>query len=111
MNTTKIVPTPPETTEKTGETSQATKPDSNPPNSLEVPMKRLLTAETRPRFASGVSNWTSVWRTTTLMLSKAPQTNSIEKENQKDRESPKATVAIPKPATAQSKARPAFCIG
>src|SRR5215831_15359068 len=97
---------PPETTEKMGPNQWATKPDSNPPSSLDVPIKRLLTAETRPRFSSGVSNCTKVWRTTTLTLSVAPQTKSIMNETQNQRENPNPMVARPKPATAQSKVRP-----
>src|SRR5581483_10140001 len=93
--TTKIVPIPPDTTETTGPNQCATVPDSNPPSSLEVPMNRLLTAETRPRFSSGVSNCTNVWRTTTLTLSTAPQTKSIANENQKERDTPNAMVANP----------------
>src|SRR6516162_5013448 len=89
-STTSRVPTPPETTEiiapvaiafpTAGPNIWATKPDSNPPSSLEVPMKRLLTAETRPRFSSGVSNCTNVWRTTTLTLSTTPEMNSMRNE-------------------------------
>src|SRR5207245_7149756 len=63
--TTRMVPTPPVTTEMTGPNNCATRPDSNPPNSFEVPMNRLFTADTRPRISSGVSNCTSVCRTTT----------------------------------------------
>src|SRR2546430_12576730 len=47
--TTRIVPTPPETTENTCPKRCATNPDSKPPSSFEVPMNRLFTAETRPR--------------------------------------------------------------
>ena len=74
-------------------------------------MKRLLTAETRPRFSSGVSSCTSVCRTTTLTLSIAPHAKSMSKENQNQCEQPKAIVANPNPATARSIARPAFCSG
>lgn len=84
--TTKTVAIPPETTEKTGPRYCATKPDSKPPSSLEVPINRLFTDETRPRIASGVSNCTSVCRTITLMLSAHPQTNSQNTEGQNHRE-------------------------
>ena len=88
-------------------------------------MNRLLTAETRPRFSSGVRICTSVWRTTTLMLSTAPARasntkdsqnqagfgNSIQRPRQFTLESPNRTVATPNTATDQSIARPAFCSG
>src|SRR5881296_2101833 len=106
--TTRIVPVPPETTAKTGPKKYATRPDSNPPSSFDVPMKRLLTAETRPRISSGVSNCTSVWRITTLTLSTAPHRNSVANESQNHFEKPKMIVATPKTATDQSNARPAF---
>src|SRR5439155_1065481 len=61
---------------------KATRPDRNPPNSLEVPMNNAFTADTRPRFSSGVRICTSVWRTTTLTLSTAPATTIITKANQ-----------------------------
>ena len=35
-------------------------------------MKIMLTAETRPRSASGVVSWIVVWRITTLTWSAAP---------------------------------------
>jgi len=38
--------------------SEATRPDSNAPNSLEVPTNSMLTADTRPRRASGASRGT-----------------------------------------------------
>src|SRR5262245_37428274 len=93
--TTTIVPKPPEPTENTGPIQCATNPDSNPPNSFEVPMNRLFTADTLPRFSSGVSNCTSVWRTTTLMLSVAPQAKSINNEHTNDVENPNPIVANP----------------
>src|SRR5256884_9228473 len=102
--TTRIVPTPPETTENTGPKRCATNPDSNPPSSFDVPMNRLFTAETLPRISSGVSSCTRVCRTTTLTLSTAPQTKSIANDSQNDRERPKTTVARPNAVTAQTKA-------
>ena len=54
--TTRIVPIPPATTEITGPNKAAVNPDSSAPNSFEVPMKILFTAETRPRISSGVTN-------------------------------------------------------
>src|SRR5690606_8489686 len=50
-----IVATPPLTTLKTGPASFATRPDSNPPISLLLPMKTAFTALTRPRMWSGVA--------------------------------------------------------
>ena len=59
---------------------RAAKPDSKAPISLEEPMKRLLTAETRPRMLSGVRSWMMVERMTTEMLSKTPLRNSKKRE-------------------------------
>jgi len=56
----------PATTEMTGPNSAAVVPDSKAPSSFEEPMNTLFTADTRPRFSSGVSNCTSVCRTSTL---------------------------------------------
>src|SRR5262245_33135937 len=100
--TTRIVPTPPETTANTGPNQCETKPDSNPPSSFEVPMNKLFTAETLPRFSSGVSNCTKVCRTTTLMLSTAPQMARASMETTYDFEKPKRIVATPNTATDQS---------
>ena len=74
-------------------------------------MKTVLTAETRPRMWSGVSTCTSVWRTTTEMLSTSPVMKSAKSDSQRLRERPKTTTAAPKPATAQSMARPAWRMG
>ena len=52
-----------------------------------------------------------MWRTTTLTLSNAPVSASIANDSQNDLLSPNTIVATPKPATAQSIARPAFFIG
>src|SRR3712207_6544697 len=101
----------PLTTETTGPNQCATNPDSRPPNSLEDPIKTLLTAETRPRIWSGVRSCTSVCRITTLMLSNAPVKNSMANESQNDLDSPKTIVARPNPATARSRLRPARRIG
>src|ERR1019366_9868070 len=97
--TTMIVPMPPLTTEATGPKKRATVPDSNSPNSLEALMNTLLTAETRPRISLGVRNCTKLCRTTTLMLSDAPQTASISSDNQNDVESPKTMVTMPNVVT------------
>src|SRR5271170_1780354 len=124
-STTKIVPMPPVTVDTIAPVAAAlprtvgvvnkyaTMPERNPPSSFEVPMNRLLTAETRPRFSSGVKICTSVWRTTTLMLSTYPARASIAKANQNQNVSgrlsqlprqflfarPKRMVATPKIAT------------
>ena len=74
-------------------------------------MKMLLTAETRPRISSGVTSCTIVPRMITLTLSKAPRRKSIANENQNTRDSPNKMVAMPKPATHQSKVLPAFLMG
>lgn len=57
--TTRMVPTPPATTDTTAPNHAATTPLSKAPSSLDAPMKRLLTADTRPRSSSGVHIWTS----------------------------------------------------
>lgn len=110
-STTSIVPMPPPTTEMTGPNIAAVTPLSNPPKSLEVPMKTLFTADTLPRISSGVSTCTRVERMTTLMLSSAPVSTSAAIESQNHCESPKTIVAAPKPVTAQSIALPARFIG
>ena len=46
---------------------QAVTPDSNSPRSDEPLTKIEFTAATRPRISSGVSDWTMVWRITTLI--------------------------------------------
>src|SRR6266705_2439813 len=106
-STTKIVPMPPATTEISGPNRAAVKPDSSAPNSFEVPMKMLFTAETRPRISSGVTSCTMEPRMITLTLSNAPTMNSIPNDNQRILESPKIIVAIPKPVTHQSNVLPA----
>ena len=112
--TTKIVPIPPPTTEIIGPKYWAVRPDSQPPSSLLAPIKILLTAETRPRMLSGVRTWTNVWRTTTLMASKAAgeeEQLAATESWQKEWERPKIMVATPKAATARRRFRPARFIG
>src|SRR5207253_6818253 len=110
-STTKIVPIPPATTETTGPNSAAVNPDSNAPNSLDVPIKILFTDETRPRISSGVISCTMEPRMITLTLSNAPTKNNNPSDNQNALDKPKRTVAIPKPETHQSKVLPACFIG
>src|SRR4030095_1856668 len=110
-STTRIVPMPPATTEITGPNSAAVNPDSSAPNSFDVPIKILFTAETRPRISSGVTSCTIEPRMITLTLSKAPMKNSKPSDNQKVLDNPKRMVAIPKPVTHQSKVLPACFIG
>src|SRR3989442_12051010 len=100
--TTRIVPIPPPTTEITGPKRAAVNPDSSAPNSFDVPMKMLFTAETRPRISSGVTSCTIDPRTITLTLSKAPTRNSKPSDSQKIFDKPKRMVAIPNPVTHQS---------
>src|SRR6266403_3319996 len=108
--TTRIVAPPPETTDITGPSQCATRPDSNPPSASDAPTtKSAFTADTRPRFSSGASNCTDVWRMTMLILSAKPQTNSIAKDTRNHGDNPKATVANPNTVTAPSSARPARC--
>src|SRR5207302_4990275 len=97
--TTRIVPIPPPTTEMTGPNSAAVNPDSSAPNSFDVPMKMLLTAETRPRISSGVTNCTMDPRMITLTLSNAPIRNNTTSENQNILDNPKRIVATPNPVT------------
>src|SRR5947209_6561316 len=114
-----IVPKPPAETAiigpHIGPTKRAARsavtPDSKAPSSFDVEINTEFTAETRPRMASGVSTCTKVWRTTTEMLSNTPVKISAASESQKLRERPNTIVAAPKPATHQSRLRPAFFIG
>src|SRR5205823_7364131 len=110
-STTTIVPIPPATTEITGPNSAAVNPDSSAPNSFDVPIKILFTAETRPRISSGVTNCTIEPRMITLTLSNAPTRNNKPSDNQSAFDKPKMTVAIPKPVTHQNNAFPACFIG
>src|SRR5438128_11745570 len=87
---------PPATTEMTGPNSAAVNPDSSAPNSLDVPMKMLFTAETRPRISSGVTSCTMDPRMITLTLSNAPIRNNTTSENQNALDKPKMMVAMPK---------------
>ena len=93
--TTSSVPIPPDTTDTTGPKNCATVPDSNAPSSFDVPMNRPFKAETRPRIASGVSTWTSVPRSTTLMLSQAPSSTSRPSDSHRFVDRPKAIVTTP----------------
>jgi hypothetical protein len=52
IRTTRIVPTPPSTTEGTVPNKAAVTPDSNSPSWFEVPLHIECTALTRPRIAS-----------------------------------------------------------
>src|SRR5215472_1050068 len=81
-NTTRIVPIPPATTEITGPNNAAVNPDSSAPNSFDVPIKILLTEETRPRISSGVTSCTIDPRMITLTLSNAPIRKSTPSDNQ-----------------------------
>src|SRR5262245_10858188 len=75
---------PPSTTDGTRPSHWAATPDSNSPISLLVPMKMMLTAETRPRIESGVSSCNTVERMTTEMLSAAPRANRQKSDNEND---------------------------
>src|SRR5207248_4374306 len=109
--TTRIVPIPPATTETSGPNNAAVNPDSSAPNSFDVPIKILFTAETRPRISSGVINCTMEPRMITLTLSNAPTKNNTPSDNQNALDKPKMIVAIPKPETHQSNVFPACFIG
>ena len=105
--TTTIVITPPNTTAGTKPISRAVAPDSNAPNSLDEPINRLLTAETRPRISSGVKSDTIVPRMTILTLSKKPVPANMIRENTKLCEMANKIVQIPKPPTEIRSFRPA----
>jgi len=60
----------------------AVNPDSNWPNSFEVPMKTISTAITRPRISSGVRSCTKVARMITLTMSAAPRQISETSESE-----------------------------
>src|SRR3984957_14028182 len=97
-STTRIVPMPPVTVDTIAPVaaalpkpvgdanSHAMMPERKPPSSFDVLMNRLLTAETRPRFSSGVKICTSVCRTTTLILSTKPVSASVRNANQNQNE-------------------------
>src|SRR4029077_15587983 len=102
---------PPATTEMTGPNSAAVNPDSNAPNSFDVPMKILFTDETRPRISSGVISCTIDPRMITLTLSNAPRRKSTPSDNQNIFDKPNTIVAAPNPVTQQSHAFPASFIG
>src|ERR1700730_16272213 len=106
-----MVPIPPPTTDTTGPKSAAVNPDSSAPNSFDVPMKILFTAETRPRISSGVTSCTIDPRMITLTLSNAPARNNAPNDNHKAVDKPKTMIANPKPLTHQSNALPACFIG
>src|SRR5881392_169125 len=110
-STTRIVPIPPATTEITGPNNAAVNPDSSAPNSFDVPIKMLLTAETRPRISSGVISWTIEPRIITLTLSNAPTRNNKPSDNQNSFDNPNRIVAMPNPVTHHSKVLPAYFIG
>src|SRR5215813_8931491 len=110
-STTRIVPIPPATTEMTGPNSAAVNPDSNAPNSFDVPMKMLFTDDTRPRISSGVTSCTIDPRIMTLTLSNAPMRKSTPSDNQNSFDKPNTMVARPNPVTHQSNAFPACFIG
>ena len=73
-----------------------------------MPMNSALTAETRPRIASGVCSCTSDERTTTLTMSEAPRVDSAMSDSVNELETPKIIVAIPNNATAPNISRPAW---
>jgi hypothetical protein len=50
---------------------------------LDELMKTRFTAPTRPRRASGVACWITVWRITTLMLSSPPSSASATSDREK----------------------------
>lgn len=94
------------TTAGTVPMSAATVPARNSPASLEMLMKTLLAAETRPRISSGVHSWTMVWRIVTPIMSIAPMPASASVDSQTVSERPKTTVRPPKPPTAKNIQRP-----
>src|SRR5271167_1172376 len=101
------VPAPPITTAGTVPNHCAVSPDSNCPNSFDVPMNSEFTALTRPRMESGVDNCTSVPRIITLTMSDAPTNSSAIKDTMRLRESPNAMVNTPNPATLHNMVMPA----
>src|SRR5215472_9357872 len=106
--TTRIVPMPPATTEITGPNNAAVNPDSNAPNSFDVPMKILFTDDTRPRISSGVTSCTIDPRMMTLTLSNAPMRKSTPRDNQNTFDRPNKIVDRPNPITHHSSVLPAY---
>src|SRR5207247_10135127 len=90
------LPSPPIATDATVTNQAAVTPDSNSPSWFDAPMNIELTADTRPRIASGVRSWTSDCRTTTLTISAAPRTTSAESDSANERDNPNTMVATPK---------------
>src|ERR1700688_1595516 len=102
------VPPPPNKTAGTVPNHCAVSPDSNCPNSFEVPIKTISTAITRPRISSGVRSCTSVARIITLTMSAAPKKISDNSDITKLVDTPNKIVHIPNPATDHSSVGPAF---
>ena len=73
---------PPKITDGTVPSSLAATPLSKAPSSLEEPMKRLFTAETRPIISWGVNVWTSVLRSTTETASSDPPSTRMAADSQ-----------------------------
>ncbi len=99
--------TPPITTDETNPSSRAASPDSNAPNSFDVPTKMLFTALTLPRMLSGVINCNTVARTTTLTLSNTPLNNNKLKLSKKFVDTANNTMHAPNAPTHHNIAQPA----
>ena len=97
--TTRMVISPPKTTEGTVPISLAASPLSKAPISLDYVIKIELTDDTRPFMRSGVRCWISEARTTTLTSSITPATYSAKNDSQNHFDKPKVMMHSPKPAT------------
>src|ERR1700710_2807197 len=97
---------PPETTEKEGEASAATVPDSTSPTRGPPATTRLKTELTRPRIRSGVSTCIMVERQTALIEAAAPARAKNAAAGQMLLTNPAAAMKRPQKATATSTMRP-----
>src|SRR6201995_1593097 len=95
-----------ETTEKEGEASAATPPDSTSPMRGPPATTRLKTELTRPRIRSGVSTCIIVERQTALTESAAPARAKNAAADQMLFTKPAAAMKMPQRATATSTMRP-----
>lgn len=70
----RVADSAPKTIEKDAEVVEANRPPRNLPSSGPATPMTCSTEETRPRYASGVSNWTRAPRVMTDTVSAAPAT-------------------------------------
>ena len=90
----------------------ATSPDSKLPNSLEAPINRLFTADTRPRISSGVSTCTSVFPDDHAdVVEHAQDEHHRQRQPEGARQPENDRRQTRSLATASNNECPAFCMG